>query len=68
VLEAKRRWPRLGITPTGLRVLTIWGRTTAGRGLIVAVHHVAELTWKIVGARDMTPAELAEFIRWEETR
>lgn len=69
VLEAKRRWPRGGVDhSTGLRVLTVWGRTLAGRPLIVAVYHLAEFTWKIVGAREMTPAELAEFARWEEMR
>lgn len=68
VLDAKRRWPRPGMAPAGLQVLTIWGRTIAGRALIVAVYHVSELTWKIVGARDMAPDELAQFARWEETR
>lgn len=69
VLEAGRRWPRPGANhSTGVRVLTIWGRTRAGRGLVVAVYHVAGFTWKIVGARDMTDGELAEFVRWEETR
>jgi hypothetical protein len=56
------------MAPAGLQVLTIWGRTIAGRALIVAVYHVSELTWKIVGARDMAPDELAQFARWEETR
>jgi hypothetical protein len=68
VLEDKRRWPRPATGTAGLRVLTIWGRTLAGRALIVAVYHVSGLTWKIVGARDMTDNELAEFGRWEETR
>ena len=68
VLDAKPRWPRPGRSSSGVQVLTIWGRTLAGRALIVAVYHVSGVTWKIVGARDMTNAELAEFAGWEETR
>lgn len=69
VLESRHRWPRPATdAKTGLRVLTLWGRTNAGRALIVAVYHVAGLSWKIIGAREMTAAELAEFARWEETR
>lgn len=68
VLEAKYRWPRLGADPAGSRVLTLWGRTRAGRALIVAVYQVGGFTWKIIGAREMTGEELAEFVRWEETR
>jgi hypothetical protein len=49
-------------------VLTVWGRTFAGRPLIVAVRHVDGLTWKILGAREMTPDNLAEFEHWEETQ
>ncbi|MBU2662647.1 hypothetical protein KOI35_03930 [Actinoplanes bogorensis] len=43
-------------------------RAQTGRPLIVAVHHTAGLTWKIVGARAMTDVELLEFTRWEEKR
>ncbi|GAA5197526.1 hypothetical protein GCM10023322_68940 [Rugosimonospora acidiphila] len=69
VLEAKRRWPRPALDRSvGLQVLTIWGRTLTGRPLIVAVHHVSDLTWKIIGARDLTPENLVEFERWEETQ
>ena len=66
-LEAKRRWPLPAADSTGTSVLTIWGRTLAGRALVVAVYHVSRFTWKIVGARDMTDGELAEFVQWEET-
>ena len=69
VLDSKVRWPRPGVDPlTGLPVLTIWGRTNAGRPLIVGVHHVSGFTWKIIGAREMTGDELTQFARWEETR
>lgn len=64
--EASRRWPRPAAGPQGLPVLTIWGRTRAGRGVIVAVRRVEDFTWKIIGAREMTSRELAEFCRWEE--
>jgi hypothetical protein len=67
-LEAKHRWLRPRADRSGVRVLTIWGRTGTGRPLVVAVYHVDGFTWKIIGARDMTEAELAEFARWEETR
>jgi hypothetical protein len=67
VLDAARRWPRPGADRAGFRVLTVWGRTRAGRPLIVAVYYVHGFVWKIIGARDMTGAELAEFDRWEQT-
>jgi hypothetical protein len=63
------RWPRPGTDPlTGLPVVTIWGRTLAGRSLIVGVYHVGGFTWKIIDAREMTANELAEFAWWEETQ
>jgi hypothetical protein len=69
VLESRRRWPRTATDAnTGLRVVTIWGRTTAGRALIVAVFRVDGLTWKIIGARELTTGEMDELAGWEETR
>ena len=65
-LEAKRRWPRRAISATGVRVITVWGRTLTGRPLIVAVYHDTGFTWKIIGARDMTERELIEFSGWED--
>jgi hypothetical protein len=67
VLEpGQRRWPRPGSSnTTGVRVLTIWGRTRAGRPLIVALRHQQGLDWLIVGARTMQPKELDEFEEWE---
>ncbi|MFI5891870.1 hypothetical protein ACIA5D_17340 [Actinoplanes sp. NPDC051513] len=67
-LDAKRRWPRRAAGANGVPVLTVWSRTATGRPLIVAVYHVAELTWKVIGAREMADEELIEFSRWEETR
>jgi len=68
VLEAKRRWPRPARSNTGAQVTTIWGRTESGRALIVAVYTVSGFTSKIIGSREMTGAEEAEFSQWEETR
>ena len=68
VLEGARRWPRRAVSADRVPVLTVWGRTATGRPLIVAVYHVAGVTWKIIGARGMTDGELIEFGRWEETR
>ena len=68
VLEAERRWPRPAVDPAGLRVLTIWGRTRAGRALIVAAYQSGGQTWKIIGARELRAHELAEFAKWEEMR
>ena len=67
-LDAKRRWPRRATGAAGVPVVTVWSRTATGRPLIVAVYHVAGFTWKVIGARDMTEAELIEFRRWEETQ
>lgn len=66
-LDAKRRWPRRATSATGVAVLTVWSRTESGRPLIIAVYHVAEFTWKIIGVRDMADDELMEFRQWEET-
>jgi hypothetical protein len=66
VLAARRRWPRLATDPgTGITVLTIWGRSQAGRPLIVAVREIGELEWQIVGARPVQLGELPEFEEWE---
>ena len=65
-LDAGRRWPRPATGSHGLRVLTIWSRTTAGRPLVVALLHITSSTWRIIGARDMTEKELVEFASWED--
>lgn len=65
VLEYPHRWPR---PASGSRVLTIWGRTSAGRPLLVAVYHVDGFTWKIIGARELTTAEQNDLAAWEKTR
>jgi hypothetical protein len=66
VLRSTRRWPRTATSSTtSIQVLTIWGRTPAGRPLIVAVRPVGEWVWQIVGARMLRPVELTEFEQWE---
>lgn len=68
VLAAERRWPRPAVSAGGVAVLTVWGRTRAGRPLVVAVRQVDEWDWLILGARELGPGEAVEFARWEETR
>ena len=65
VLSADRRRPVPAIAG-GIRVLTIWGRTSKGRPLIVAVRMVDQFDQLIVGAKEMDAAELARFEEWEE--
>lgn len=69
VLTGKRaRWPRRGRSASGASILTVWGRTYAGRALIVGVYQVDTWQWHIASAREMSDRELAEFARWEETQ
>ncbi|MGH3450187.1 MAG: hypothetical protein ACRDQW_05555 [Haloechinothrix sp.] len=65
VLAAARRWPRVA-EARGVRLLTISGRTRAGRPLIVFVRQDGQWDWLIIGAREMTPGQLTEFERWEQ--
>ncbi|MGX6606686.1 hypothetical protein ACWKSP_31860 [Micromonosporaceae bacterium Da 78-11] len=44
--------------------MTIAGRTWVGRPLIVAVRLLGGLDQQIIGAREMTPPELARFEAW----
>ena len=66
VLAARRRMP-VAAQSAGVRFLTISGRTAAGRPLIVAVRLLDGLDQQIIGARTMTPTELARFTAWEAT-
>jgi hypothetical protein len=65
ILNGKGRWPRPAIASTGLAPLTIWGRTGTGRPLMVAVRPLDGRDWEIVGARALTPSEVAELEEWE---
>lgn len=69
ILNHDRRWPRPArSTITGVRTLTVWGRTAAGRALMVATRKVDAREWEIVGARPLRDTELAEFEAWEAAR
>ncbi|MET7421923.1 hypothetical protein [Dactylosporangium sp. NPDC005555] len=63
-LNADRRRPLPGFA-LGIPALSIWARTDTGRALIVVVKQEGQFSWGILGARDMTPDELAEFEKWE---
>lgn len=65
VLTAKSRWPRPARGPDGHWVLTVWGRTAAGRPLVAATRQLSQWDWQVIGARTMTPAEIGEFEAWE---
>jgi hypothetical protein len=66
VLRASRRWPRPGRDPvTGVEILTVWGRTRTGRGLLVAVRHLQGLDWQIIGARPLRSGEVEQLEKWE---
>jgi hypothetical protein len=66
-LSAGRRYPVPGRSAQGVRILTIWARTRAGRPLIVALRKVqdSQRDWWIVGARDMNDSEHGLFEQWE---
>lgn len=67
VLSSRRRWPRAAVGPDGHPVLTIWGRTQAGRALVVVTRRLSRWDWQIIGARDLTVQEQSEFEAWEGT-
>ena len=65
VLSGARRRIVPAYSPEGLAMQSIWGRTTAGRALIVVVRPVGGFDSVIIGARDMSAAERKEFEAWE---
>jgi hypothetical protein len=65
VLLTGRRWPRPVTGPDGVSLVTVWSRTQVGRPIVVVIRNAKGLDWWIVGAREMNPAEVAEFKRWE---
>lgn len=70
VLFSPRRWPRPATTRQGLPVLTVWGRTDAGRPLVVVLRQPRSYPecWQILMASPMGTHQLAEFTAWEATR
>jgi hypothetical protein len=67
VLNSRRRYPVPGQSSEGVRILTIWARTRAGRPLVVGLRKVSDTQrdWWIVGARDISESEHALFEQWE---
>lgn len=70
VLYGTRRRPVAMVHPGGLTFVDIWGRTRAGRPLIVTTRPAdgSGRDSAIVGAREMTAAERREYESWETTR
>ncbi|MEU4692933.1 hypothetical protein [Actinoplanes sp. NPDC023714] len=64
VLSAELRLP-MAAESAGVHFLTISGRTSSGRPLVVAVRLLGGHQQQIIGAREMTPDELARFEAWE---
>ena len=52
---------------TGLGLLNICGRTSAGRLLVVTIRPDRGFEMQIIGARDATETERKEFEQWEIT-
>jgi hypothetical protein len=68
VIFGKVRRPVPATGPDGHQVLTIWGRTHAGRPLIVGTRVLNQWDKQIIGVREMRPEEIAEFEAWEAAR
>jgi hypothetical protein len=57
------------VSPDGVGALMIFGRTDAGRPLVVTVRLTRRMRiTEIVGAREMTETERKEFELWESGR
>ena len=68
VLFGSRRRPVPVRSAVGLAFVNIWGRTAAGRPLVVTVRRLDGFDARIVGARDMSAEEKGEFEAWEANR
>lgn len=66
-LASHRRLPRNAVAG-GITVLVIFARANSGRPLAVVTRPAEGFDRLIVGAREMTPGELAVFEKWEATR
>lgn len=68
-LYGSNRRPVAVVDPeTGLRLIAIYGRTKAGRPLVVTVRPAGGFTTWIVGAQEMTDEEREGYERWENSR
>jgi hypothetical protein len=68
VLYGVRRCPVPVHDSHGLMLLNVWGRTKAGRPLVVTVRPAGGFDAEIVGARDMADDERKEFESWESSQ
>jgi hypothetical protein len=69
VLGSAKRWPRPGASrDTGIGSLTIWGRTWAGRPMMIGVRLGPGLDMQVYAARELTAAQVTELEKWEATR
>lgn len=66
LLGRRPRQPLPGRVAGQVRVLTIRGRTAAGRALLVMMRHEGGRDWVIIGARDLVHNELLAFEEWEK--
>jgi uncharacterized DUF497 family protein len=65
VLGSQRRLVKPMRHSSGLQVLAIYGRTGAGRLLVVFVRRIGRFDSAIIGAREVPAAEREEFESWE---
>lgn len=66
-VRRNRPWPR----PTernGRGFMTLWGRTDAGRPLMIAAYRADRWVWEILDLRELTPAEAAEYDQWKDSQ
>lgn len=61
-------WPRPATVDIGLMVLVFWGRTEAGRGLLIVTRQVGQWDREYIDVRELTSAEDAELAQWEKGR
>jgi hypothetical protein len=59
------RWLEPMLTPAGVQVLRIAGRTGAGKPVVAVVRHLDGRDWEVVRAGELTGGLLAEFESWE---
>jgi hypothetical protein len=64
-LDNPHRWPRQVRGPHGIPYIAIHSRTTTGRPVTIVVRHLGGHDSMIVGARSMTPTDIALFEQWE---
>jgi hypothetical protein len=61
----RRRWLEPMLTPEGVKVLRIAGRTGTGKPVVAVLRHLDGRDWEIVRAGELTGTQLTEFESWE---